>query len=146
MERVNELEIYLKKESETLNLCDIVFIENNKLFLNFFKDAIPLLSMVEICLDLEDYFGYEHIRKEMTMKYLRGSVVDYIKDIIELLNSNDPKILGKYYNDIETLTGLEDGLTKILSSNDHLDLYAEILLVEARRIFSKKKKNKDYNF
>ena len=77
MERVNELEIYLKKESETLNLCDVVFRENNKISLNFYKDAIPLLSMVEICLDLEDYFGYKHVR-EMTMKYLIGSVVYYI--------------------------------------------------------------------
>ena len=113
-DRENKLENYLKEKDETLNLCDVVFRENNKISLHFYKDAIPLLSMVEICLDLEDYFGYKHVR-EMTMKYLIGSVVDYIKDIIELLHSNDPKILGKYYNDIETITGLEDGLTKTLS-------------------------------
>ena len=70
-----------------------------------------------------------------------------MEDIIELLHSNDPNILGKYYNDIETITGLEDGLTKTLSSNDRLDPWAKILLVEARRIFSnKKKKKKDIIF
>ena len=104
----------MNKEKDRLDLTDVIFDGEDDVNIFFFRHAMPITSGVKAAINLERDFGEEGLIKEMMFE-LKVGIVKYIYDILELLNSNNPEILGNYYADADKLEKYEDFLIGIVA-------------------------------
>ena len=123
-DRENKLANYLKEKDETLK--DILIIsESQSVSIKVFKELCPsVMKMIEPeALNAERYFTK-----------LRSEMISYMVDIYEIMGSNHPELIGnKYYYDTDLLKDLRTDVSRVLSSNDYLDLIIERLINEVKQ-------------
>ena len=106
--------------------------ENGK-DINFYKRAMPSLILTAT---KDGLIKTSELYDDVLLKDIKVSIVRYMYDILELLNSDDPDILADYYNNGRILANFEDFIIEILA-HGKLDVVTEEIYEDLRNGTSK---------
>ena len=123
-DRENKLAKYLKEKDETLK--DILIISESQ--------SVSIKVFKELCTSVMKMIEPEALNEERYFTKLRSEMISYMVDIYEIMGSNNPELIGnKYYYDTDLLKDLRTDVSRVLTSNDYLDLIIERLINEVKQ-------------
>lgn len=131
--RANNLRRFLDDQKGRLNMTNIIFYTENGKDINFYKRAMPSLILTAT---KDGLIKTSELYDDVLLKDIKVSIVRYMYDILELLNSDDPDILADYYNNGRILANFEDFIIEILA-HGKLDVVTEEIYEDLRNGTSK---------
>ena len=103
----NDLKDFLIIEKERLDLMDVIFDGEDGVEIFFYKKAMSMILRTMGVIELDKDFDGDLIKEEGALNLIKMSIVKYLHNILELLNSDDPEILSDYHEDIQRLARYE---------------------------------------
>ena len=119
----NDLKEFLIIEKERLDLMDVIFDGEDGVEIFFYKKAMSMILRTIKGIELDKDFDGDLIKEEGALNLIKMSIVKYLHNILELLNSDDPEILSDYHEDVQRLARYENFIIKLLAC-ENLDIIA----------------------
>ena len=103
----NDLKDFLIIEKERLDLIDVIFDGEDGVEIFFYKKAMPMILRTIKGIEIDQEFDGDLINEKGILNLIKMSIVKYLYNILELLNSNDSEILSDYHEDVQRLAHYE---------------------------------------
>lgn len=123
----NDLKDFLIIEKERLDLMDVIFDGEDGVEIFFYKKAMPMILRTIKGIEIDQEFDGDLINEKGILNLIKMSIVKYLYNILELLNSNDSEILSDYHEDVQRLARYENFIIKLLAC-ENLDIMTRGIL------------------